>query len=127
RAQLVANNLMRIRLVELIETQGIADFGELSETILSRSEAAMRKAIGQIPDGDYEHEICIDGFECPLTFKVKISIRGTEIAVDYAGTSEQSEYAINSPRLTTPMATPSMLSRARWVRIYPIIVDRCGR
>ncbi|MDO8670275.1 MAG: hydantoinase B/oxoprolinase family protein, partial [Dehalococcoidia bacterium] len=74
RAQLVANNLMRTRLIDLIETQGIANFGELGETILARSEAAMRRAIRQIPDGDYDHEVCIDGFERPLKIKVKLSV-----------------------------------------------------
>lgn len=50
RSQLVGNDLLRTKLTELIERQGIEDFGELSETILGRSEAAMREAIAKIPE-----------------------------------------------------------------------------
>ncbi|MDO8672540.1 MAG: hydantoinase B/oxoprolinase family protein, partial [Dehalococcoidia bacterium] len=97
RAQLVANSLTRTRLLELLETQGIADFDALAETVQARSEAAMRNAIGQIPDGDYEHEVHIDGFDRPIIIKVKVTVRDSDICVDYSGSSEQSQYSINSP------------------------------
>ncbi|MDO8671075.1 MAG: hydantoinase B/oxoprolinase family protein [Dehalococcoidia bacterium] len=96
KAQLVGNNLIRTRLVDLIERQGIADFGLVSEDILSRSEAAMRHAIAQVPDGDYDNELHLEGMGRTLTMKVRASVRGTGIHVDYAGSSEQSEWPINS-------------------------------
>ncbi|MDO8690813.1 MAG: hydantoinase B/oxoprolinase family protein [Dehalococcoidia bacterium] len=96
RAQMVGNNLVRTKLLELIEKQGIEDFGLVSEDILSRSEAAMRNAIAQVPDGDYENELQLDGMGRELTMKVRASVRGSAIHVDYAGSSDQSEWPINS-------------------------------
>ncbi|MBI2864601.1 MAG: hydantoinase B/oxoprolinase family protein [Chloroflexi bacterium] len=95
-SQLVGNNLMRNKLIELIETQGIEDFGTLSETILARSEGAMRETIAKIPDGDYEGETQGFGIDGDFTAKARVSVRGTDIHVDYTGTSSQSEWAINS-------------------------------
>ncbi|MDO8690814.1 MAG: hydantoinase B/oxoprolinase family protein, partial [Dehalococcoidia bacterium] len=96
RAQMVGNNLVRTKLIDLIEKQGIEDFGMVSDDILARSEAAMRNAIAQVPDGDYENELQMDGMGRTLTMKVKASVRESGIHVDYAGTSDQSEWPINS-------------------------------
>ncbi|MBI2864176.1 MAG: hydantoinase B/oxoprolinase family protein [Chloroflexi bacterium] len=104
-SQLVGNNLMRNKLIELIEMQGIADFGTLSETILSRSEGAMREAVAKIPDGDFEGEIEGDGIDGDFTVKVSVSVRGTDIHVDYTGTSPQSEWSINSMPLYSKAQT----------------------
>ncbi|MDO8670940.1 MAG: hydantoinase B/oxoprolinase family protein, partial [Dehalococcoidia bacterium] len=96
KAQMVGNNLIRTKLIDLIEKQGIEDFGMVSDSILDRSEKAMRNAISQLPDGDYDNEIQLDGMGRTLTMKVTASVRGTGIHVDYAGSSEQSEWPINS-------------------------------
>ncbi|MDO8671074.1 MAG: hydantoinase B/oxoprolinase family protein [Dehalococcoidia bacterium] len=96
RAQMVGNNLIRTKLIDLIERQKIDDFALVSESILARSEAAMRDAISQLRDGDYENELHLDGMGRTLTIKVKASIRGSDIHVDYAGSSDQSDWPINS-------------------------------
>ncbi|MDO8673212.1 MAG: hydantoinase B/oxoprolinase family protein [Dehalococcoidia bacterium] len=96
RAQLVGNNLIRTKLIELIERQGIEDFGAVGDSIMARSEEAMRNAIAQVPDGEYENEVHLDGMGRTLTLKVKVTVRGTDIHVDFAGSSDQSEWPINS-------------------------------
>src|SRR2546430_5735146 len=57
----------------------------------------MRKAIDEIPDGKYRHEMFIDGFDEPITGAIAITIGGPELCVDFTGTSPQIDRGINVP------------------------------
>jgi N-methylhydantoinase B len=95
-AQVTANRVGSKILLKLMEDEKIADLRPLARAIQDSSERAMRAAIQQIPDGDYHYELYGDGFDVPIVIKVRVSIRGSEILVDYTGTSPQSERSINS-------------------------------
>lgn len=71
------------------------DFQAFAETILERSEAAMRKAIEAIPDGAYHHVVQHDGFEERITIDCTVVVKGSDIAVDFTGTSPQLPRAVN--------------------------------
>jgi N-methylhydantoinase B len=75
----------------------MVSLADLSKAIITTSEDAMRKAIGEIPDGTYQHEIFIDGFDAPIKVAIAITIRGSELLVDYTGTSPQIDRGINVP------------------------------
>jgi N-methylhydantoinase B len=94
-AQEAANTVMSRRLVELLLTEGLADLRALSHEILKRSEAAMRAAIGAIPDGIYRSLVETDGFDAPLEIRATVTINGDAMAVDFTGTSPQQEMGIN--------------------------------
>lgn len=94
-AQIVANEVGARQLLEFLEEFGIEDIEALSDAIVSRSEAAMRETIAGIPDGAYEHTLMHDGFDEPITIRVRIAVRGDGVEVDYAGTSPQSHRGIN--------------------------------
>jgi N-methylhydantoinase B len=55
----------------------------------------MRAAIRALPDGDYEAEGTYDGFDVPITLRLRLEVRDDEIAADYAGTSPSSGRGIN--------------------------------
>lgn len=55
----------------------------------------MRDAIRAFPDGCYEYELESDGVHDPLTIKIKITIDGDSVLVDYDGTSPQVDRAVN--------------------------------
>lgn len=55
----------------------------------------MRSAIAELPDGRYEHEVWSDGFGEPVVLRLALTIAGDEIALDYAGSSPQSDHGIN--------------------------------
>ncbi len=95
RAQLAANEMAARRLMHLVEEQGIDDLGELARTIQSLSEKHTREAIRQIPDGVYGHEVRMDGYSEPLVIRLKLTVDGDEILVDYTGTSPQIDRALN--------------------------------
>ena len=96
RAQFVAYDSGRKRLQQILEDERIDDLDELAGEILDRSEAAMRRAVGAASDGVYRDRIMVDGFDEPLTICCEIRIEGSELAVDFAGTSPQVKRPINS-------------------------------
>jgi N-methylhydantoinase B len=98
-AQLAANRTTEKKLLELVEEQGLnstEDLMALATTIQGHSESAMRKAIAELPDGDYSYEVTCDGFAEPILIRISLSVVGDSIKIDYAGTSPQSERALNA-------------------------------
>lgn len=111
-AQLVANETGRKRIHGFVERYGYDEFMEISEQLLDYAEKAMRIAIEQIPDGDYYGECMADDdgiHDDPIIIKVKVTVNGNEMLVDYAGTSDQVITAINCPIASTVSATYSAL------------------
>jgi N-methylhydantoinase B len=96
RAQFASYDLGIARLIKILDDEKISDLGLLVEEILGRSEAAMRKAILEIPDGTYSDKIMLDGFEEPLTICCEVCISGSDLSVDFSGTSAQINRPINS-------------------------------
>jgi N-methylhydantoinase B len=95
-AQVVALDLMEDRLRVLMESYGLADLTDLAREIQGRCETAMRTAIRALPDGTYHSELKTDGLmETPITMKLALTIKGDEIAMDFAGTDRQVDRAIN--------------------------------
>ena len=98
-AQLAGCFLGRDLTIALAEKYGIATFNAAITTILDQAEAAARAAIGAIPDGVYETETCLDNdtiTDDPVPIKVKVTIAGDEMIVDFTEISEQRPGNINS-------------------------------
>lgn len=76
-------------------TREDVDFQAFAETILARSEVAMRRTIEAIPDGSYRHIVQHDGFEERITIDCTVIVKGSEIEVDFSGTSSQLPRAVN--------------------------------
>ena len=93
-AQLSANHMLAQRLLDLLDETEV-DLVELGREIQSRSEAAMRAAIRDIPDGEYRYSLKTDGFIEPVTIQCAVRVHGDAITVDYAGSSPQLARAIN--------------------------------
>lgn len=99
RAQVAANSVAAQRLVELADEWGLDCLDDLATDIIDFTEKAMRAAISEIPDGVYRattpiRDVTEDGSE--ITIKVKVTVDGSDIAVDFSGTSPQVSLPINS-------------------------------
>jgi N-methylhydantoinase B len=94
-AQAGSNDLGGARLLDMIEEFDLGDIEELSDEVCNRSERAMREAIETLPDGIYENEAYMDGFDEPIRLYVSIRVEGDEMVVDYEGSSPESERGIN--------------------------------
>lgn len=94
-AQEAANTTMIRRAGDFLREEGLPDLRALSAEILGRSEKAMRAAIARIPDGTYESRVETDGFDRPLEIRARVAVKGSELAVDFSGTSPQQPMGIN--------------------------------
>ena len=96
-AQVNAQRMCARRLGEFLDDAGMSDLTGLSHALQSRAERAMREAIEAVPDGDYRSSLDADGFDADEThIECTVSIRGSEMRVDYAGTSKQIDRGLNS-------------------------------
>jgi len=105
RAHVAAHDTGAKKLLELMREAGLKDLTLLGRTIQDVSERAMREAISGIPDVDYHYEVYGDGFEELVRIKVKVSVKGDDIVVDYEGSSRQSAYGNNSVKNYTYAST----------------------
>ncbi len=94
-AQWSSNVIMERGVLAFLREYRLDSLAGIAREILSRSEAAMRAAIREIPDGTYGSEIETDGFDEPLRICTAVTVRGDRISVDYAGTSPQTPVGIN--------------------------------
>jgi N-methylhydantoinase B len=94
-AQQAGNDVGAAKLAEMMEEYKLQDLSRLSALILQRSEEAMRAAIVEIPNGIYEDEVEVDGFDEALKIRIALTVRERELLVDYAGTSPQVDRGIN--------------------------------
>jgi N-methylhydantoinase B len=87
---------MEDRLLALMSQAELTDLDDLAEALHSRCESAMRAAITELPDGTYRSELKTDGLlGKPITLKMALTVSGDTIAVDFAGTDDQVQRAIN--------------------------------
>lgn len=107
-AQVAAVKLGATRLVELIEEHGLDAVRGASAYLMDHSERMLRKQIEALPDGTYEAEGRLDGFldhadpaYRNLLIKVAVTIAGSEIHVDLAGSAPQLDLPINMPFVGT--------------------------
>jgi len=91
-AQVAACKMLEERLRPLLRD---TDLKALGAEIRRRSEAAMRKAISEVPDGVYRAQTRHDGFEEPILINCTVTVRGDRLAIDYAGSSPQVPRAVN--------------------------------
>jgi len=96
-AQISAGEIGANRLRQLLGEFELVDIEGLSDEIITRSERAMREAIGLFPAGRFEFACMNDGFDEPIRLEVAIERRGENIVVDFAGTASALPRGINVP------------------------------
>ena len=94
-AQQAGNDVGAQKLSQMMDEYDLDNLDSLSQLILDRTENAMRQAIAEVPDDVYRDEVIIDGFDHPLKICAAVTVRGTDLIVDYEGTSPQVERGIN--------------------------------
>jgi N-methylhydantoinase B len=96
-AQVTAQQVCARRLSEFLDDAGMVDLTALSQALQERAEMAMRRAIEAVPDGEYHYSLEADGFDEDEThIECKIEVNGSDLHVDYAGTSKQIDRGLNS-------------------------------
>ena len=107
RAQTAANATGRRRFHDAARTHGETLRPALRE-IQDYSERRMRSAIDDLPDGTYEFADALDGDgrgNGPLPIRVAVTVAGSDVTVDFAGTADQTDGPVNAVRAVTASAT----------------------
>jgi N-methylhydantoinase B len=106
RAMIGTHRIGAGRLAEFLDDYGLSDFRLLAREIHGRSETEMRKRISALADGLYEFGLDIDGYEEIVRLQASIRVSGSDIHVDYSGSSPQTKSAsINCVYNTTFAST----------------------
>jgi len=104
RAQLAAHHLAEQRVEELCARRGRERVAAAMAELLAHSERTVRDALSRLPDGRYEGEDALETADGPLELHAAVTIAGSEVAIDFAGTSPQHDGNLNCPLAVTRSA-----------------------
>ncbi len=119
RAQIAANHVGARGLVQMMDEVGLESLDALADRIIPRTEAAMRAAIAEIPDGVYSHSVDHDELDPdgkPIRLTVRMEIAGDSVSLDYTGTSAQVPKPINA-----------VFNITRAYSVFPFVAALCPR
>ena len=91
------NEIGHRRLVDMMAEFSLADLNGIAEFILVNSRRATLERIAALPQQSATGKIKIDGFDRPITLKVKVSVEGDRIVSDFTGSSGLDKKGINCP------------------------------
>ncbi|MGX9356751.1 hydantoinase B/oxoprolinase family protein [Roseobacteraceae bacterium S113] len=89
------------RLQAMLDEFGNDDIDALSNFIIETSRKATLDAISHVPDGSFEHDMQVDGYDAPVHMQVRLDIEGSDLTADFAGTSGMSKFGVNCPEVYT--------------------------
>ncbi|WP_201153106.1 hydantoinase B/oxoprolinase family protein [Rhodothalassium salexigens] len=85
------------RLAAMLDDFGLADLNPVAETILARSDAAMRAEIAKLPQTRVRHTMRIDGHDAPLDLVCTLSVADETVHIDWTGSSPLAPRGVNVP------------------------------
>ena len=91
------NEIGHRRLIEMMEEFNLTDLHGIADFILENSRRATIERIAALPQQTAEGEMTMDGFDKPITLKVKVSVEGEKIVSDFTGSSGLDKKGINCP------------------------------
>jgi len=91
------NEIGHRRLIDMMNEFDLAGLDGIATFILDNSRRATLERIAALPQRSAQGEMTIDGFDRPITLKVKVSIEGDRIVSDFTGTSGLDKKGINCP------------------------------
>ena len=95
------NEIGHRRLVDMMDEFGLSDLNGIADFILENSRRATLERINALPRVTAESDMVIDGFDSPITLKVRLSVEQDRILSDFTGTSAVDRKGINVPLVYT--------------------------
>jgi N-methylhydantoinase B len=113
-AQIAGCRLAEGRMLELFQWYGEEPMVAAFERILDHGEALMRARLLDVPDGEYHSSDLVDEDGVrgePVRVQVAISVRGSDVVVDFAGTQAQTEGANGNETFAETVAAARLALR----------------
>ena len=97
RSQVAANHVCSQKVIEMLKDEGLDSLDDLADEIIDRTESSMREAIAKIPEGVYPYEGVIEGAgkRKDIHIKLSVEVKGSDIHIDFDGTSPQVDWGGN--------------------------------
>ncbi|MEL7252538.1 MAG: hydantoinase B/oxoprolinase family protein [Pseudomonadota bacterium] len=95
------NEIGHRRLIDMMGEFALTDLDGIAAFILDNSRRATIEAIAALPQTSATGEMTMDGFDVPITLKVKVSVEKDRIVTDFTGTSSLDKKGINCPLVYT--------------------------
>ncbi len=91
------NEIGHRRLVEMMTEFALDDLDGIADFILENSRRATIEAIAALPRMSADGDMTVDGFDTPITLKVKVTVHEDRIVSDFTGSSGLDKKGINCP------------------------------
>ena len=91
------NEIGHRRLIDMIKEFKLDHLDGIADFILINSRRATVERIAALPQKSGTGTLTVDGFDTPITLKVKVSVMGDKIVSDFTGTSGLDKKGINCP------------------------------
>ena len=86
------------RVAEMMHEFALPSLDQLGAFILDKSNQASKAAIAKVPNGVYENDMTIDGYDFEITLKATMTVTDDKMVTDFTGSSPCSKFGINVPR-----------------------------
>ncbi|HTZ88470.1 MAG TPA: hydantoinase B/oxoprolinase family protein [Solirubrobacteraceae bacterium] len=104
RAQLAANRVGALRLSALAQRLGAGPLRQATDAVLDYAERRTRACLAALPDRELFAEDLLEAREGDLTLKLRATVEGDRLILDFAGSAEQHEGNLNCPLAVTHSA-----------------------
>ncbi len=104
RAQLAANRIGALRLVELAERVGHSRLREATDAVMDYTERRTRASLRALPDGERRAEDLLEAPEGDLVLRLLATVAGDRLILDFAGSAPQHPGNLNCPLAVTRSA-----------------------
>ncbi len=95
------NEIGHRRLMDMMDEFKLDDLHELRDFIFENSLNATLERLKHLPTGSYSNELTVDGYDEPVTMKLRLDVSGQGVLADFDGTSGLSKKGINVPLVYT--------------------------
>ena len=89
------------RLMEMMDEFDLDDLNDLRNFIFENSLKATLDRIRNLPAGSYYNELTVDGYDAPVTMKLRLEVSAEAVLADFDGTTGLSKKGINVPLVYT--------------------------
>jgi N-methylhydantoinase B len=104
RAQLAANAVGALRLGELAKRVGLGGLREATDAVLDYAERRTRSCLAALADGVREAEDVLEAIDGDLVLRLRASIEGERLVLDFAGSAGRDRGNLNCPLAVTRSA-----------------------
>jgi len=95
--QLAGHKVAKSRMQELYAAYGAELVDAVTAQMINYSEAALRRRLEQIPDGEFSDSATIESRRQSWTIRLTLRKTGSDLLFDFAGTDPQASTGVNLP------------------------------